>query len=621
VVARELRHCGSAYHPDLRTHLGFSFEMSESQNRRLRWSLATVSALGLGLALFSAFSSGVSFHIGAIPFSARDASRPLAVGVLAGAAAIWLFDRRSGELSSWERLIRWSGWLAAVIAVLTMIVGIHFGIFVASGADAYGYVTEASLLANLHLRMPEPLMAVVPSLGSSVAPLGYRPGTIAGTIVPVYSPGLPLLMAIALKVGGQDAVYYVVPVLGCVCVWLTYVMGSRIAGPRTGLMAAALLACSPTFLLQLIEPMSDVPVTGWWLAALILAMAEGKASSLSAGACATMALLTRPNLLPLALWVGMVVVWKSSRISRGLLFVAGLLPGCLAIALVNRFLYGSPLASGYGSLDTLFQWARLGANLRRYPLWLLQLHSAFIFFALAAPFTTAKKADAAVKDRGVIDPVVAWLLLGFCGVLLICYLFYIPYDTWPFVRFLLPGIPVLLVLSSAVAMWLVCQLPITWRTATMIAVCGLLGGWCMRKAANLHIFQTAASEHRCVAVGRYVERVLPQNAVLVSVIQSGSIRLYGHRTTVRWDQLTAEQFDGALRTLRKSGYAPYILLEDWEEPEFRSRFAEPSVFGRLDWPAAAQYEGYQRVRIYSLADRSRHLAGQRITTQPIPDTN
>jgi hypothetical protein len=594
--------------------------LAEIQDRRLRWSLAGVSALGIGLALIDTFSSGVSFQLGAIRFSARDASRPLAVGFLAGAAAIWLFDRRSGDRSSWERLTRWSAWLAGVVALLTVIVGIHFGIFVAGGADAYGYVTEASLLANLHLRMPEPLMAVVPSLGSSVAPLGYRPGTIAGTIVPVYSPGLPLLMAIALKVGGQDAVYYVVPVLGCVCVWLTYVLGSRVAGPRTGLVAAALLACSPTFLLQLIEPMSDVPVTAWWLAALVLAMSEGKASSLSAGACAAMALLTRPNLLPLALWVGLMVVWKSARITRSVLFVAGLLPGCLAIAILNRFLYGSPFASGYGPLETLFQWARLGVNLRRYPLWLLQLHSFFILFAAAAPFTTAKKVDPAVKDHGVMDPVVAWLLLGFCGVLLICYLFYVPYDTWPFVRFLLPGVPVLLVLSSAVAMWLMSQLPIRWRTAAMIAVCGLLGGWCLKRATDLHIFQIAASEHRYVAVGRYVERVLPQNAVVVTVIQSGSIRLYGHRTTVRWDQLAAEEFDRAVRTLRKSGYAPYILLEGWEESEFRARFEERSVFGRLDWPAAAQYNG-PGVRIYSLADRARHLAGQGIPTQQIRDTN
>ena len=67
-------------------------------------------------------------------------------------------------------------------------------------------------------------------------------------------------MALALKVAGPSAVYYVVPIFGGMAVWLTYVLGARVDGPIAGMIAAVLFAFSPLFLFQTLEPMSDVPV-------------------------------------------------------------------------------------------------------------------------------------------------------------------------------------------------------------------------------------------------------------------------------------------------------------------------------------------------------------------------
>ena len=48
--------------------------------------------------------------------------------------------------------------------------------------------------------------------------MGYRPAISGHAIVPSYSPGLPLLMAIAERAAGACGPYYVVPVMGGLCV-------------------------------------------------------------------------------------------------------------------------------------------------------------------------------------------------------------------------------------------------------------------------------------------------------------------------------------------------------------------------------------------------------------------
>jgi hypothetical protein len=84
-------------------------------------------------------------------------------------------------------------------------------------------------------------------------------------------------------------------------------------------------------------------------------------------------------------------------------------------------------------------------------------------------------------------------------------------------------------------------------------------------------------------MGRYIANELPQNAVLVSMIHSGSANFYSGRLTVRWDMLRPEQLDPLLEELRRRGYTPFILLDDFEEPQFSERFRGASQLAPLDW--------------------------------------
>jgi len=102
------------------------------------------------------------------------------------------------------------------------------------------------------------------------------------------------------------------------------------------------------------------------------------------------------------------------------------------------------------------------------------------------------------------------------------------------------------------------------------------------------------------------------------MIQSGSVRLYGGRLTVRWDIVEPTRLDETLDLLQRSGYEPYLLLEDWELPLFRKRFGGASQFGDVDWPPALAYKDISYVAVYRFADRARYRAGESIQTGRIP---
>jgi hypothetical protein len=51
--------------------------------------------------------------------------------------------------------------------------------------------------------------------------------------------------------------FAIVPLCGAIAVWLTFVLGRRFASASAGAIAALLLAASPPFLYQIVQPMSE----------------------------------------------------------------------------------------------------------------------------------------------------------------------------------------------------------------------------------------------------------------------------------------------------------------------------------------------------------------------------
>ena len=207
---------------------------------------------------------------------------------------------------------------------MLFVVAIAWGTFAAGGSDSSCYLNQARLFRSGTTHIDQPLIALAPWPRAewTFTPAGHIPSAVSRTfIVPICPPGLPLLMAgVGLIPRGE---FLVVPLCGALAVWLTFVLGRRLDSARTGAAAAVLLACSPSVLFQVVQPMTDVPAMAWWLLAAVLAIGpalspveesrEDASRPFAAGLAASMAVLTRPNLLPLAL---VLMTYVASGFSR-----------------------------------------------------------------------------------------------------------------------------------------------------------------------------------------------------------------------------------------------------------------------------------------------------------------
>ena len=586
--------------------------------------LAALGACSVALAAVVDVTGGIDWRVGPLHVRVQQPWRLLGAGLGLAAAAAWLGGAhlKAALARAWDARDRHAGWVAAGAAATAMAVGLGKGTRVAGSADAYGYVSQALLwLKGLPLQA-EPLASVVPwpFADWSLSPLGFRPGVEPGIIVPTYPPGLPLAMAASASIGGPGAVYWVVPLLGAATVWLTYLLGRRCADAASGAAAALLVAASPVFLYQLVQPMSDVPATAWWLLSLWGAAAG---LPLVAGLGAGAAVLTRPNLAPLAaLVIAAVLVHAYSRhprprpVLRAAIACALPLAAAAAfLAWLNTRLYGSPFLSGYGAAAGLFTAGNVPVNAGRYLRWLLDTQTPVVLLGLAAPFIAWFGRR---RTPGAPSSAPGWLGLGFAALVVACYLPYSPFEEWWYLRFLLPALPVLLILASSVLVRLVPATPAAVRAPLLVAGVALLGWHYVATASDRSAFALDRLESRYLAAGAFASGKLPGNAVLLSVQESGPLRMYGLRTTVRFDHLDPRGLDSAVRFLDGAGYRPYFVLEAWEETQFRDRFARSSPLGLLDWPPIAEVGSPVKVRFYDPRDRQRFLAGERVETMRDP---
>jgi hypothetical protein len=516
------------------------------------------------------------------------------------------------------------GWLPTIVALTAtlgaLVIGIRYGTFAASDTDPYGYVSQAELIASGKLRVDQRFALSLPwrEAEASFIPAGYKRAPVEGFIVPTYPAGLPLVMAVLLRVSAnRDAVYYAVPLLGALLVWTTARLGVRLYSRWLGAAAAWWLVASPPFVLQVTQPVSDVPAAAWWTLSLLLVLHTTRWAALGAGAAASMAILTRPNLVSLAAAIGAFYLWRLWRAAPSerrrawmhvVLFLLATIPGCVAVAALNNYLYGSPLSSGYAPFHELYQWKHVPFNLDRYPRWLLQIQTPFIYLGLAAPFLTRDKAR-------------AWLLAAFAGGVILPYIpyGYFGYDDWGYLRFLLPGYPALMVLSLFVGGELLRRATHRHTWYTLAATAGVLAlvVWEARLVARHGVLNLREPEQRYVTVGRYVAAAMPRNAVYISSLHAGSIRHYSGQPTINFSTLHPRALADALASLVAMGRRPYIVIEEGEEPEFKWRFDTYTDVGKLDWPPSIHSRRGPQVRIYDPAERGRFMAGEPVVTYDI----
>jgi hypothetical protein len=558
----------------------------------LRPVLLLLAGSALAWSAVIAVSGGIIFDTSWGRVSSRNPINPFVVGALALMCYVFAFRTRAeADVRSVSSLVA-PRTLAALLVAVALAVGIHWGTFVASGSDASGYVSQARLWLRGDLTTLAPEWARdAPWQDAtwSSAPLGYRPGKIPDVLVPTYSPGLPLMMAMFEVVGGSDALYYVVPCLGAIAVWMTYLLGARFAGSWAGFVAALLMLTSPTFLVMLVQPMSDIPAAALWSVALWAASRGGTLSAAGAGAAVAAAIVTRPNLAPLAGIIAVLALVTSSRRVRDLLyFAAAAAPGPIAIALLNAHLYGSPFQSGYGSLEVLYSFDRVWPNLAAYTRWLITAETPLMLLGIAAPYIVANERT----DRRLMSIIA----VVFPAAVLALYLPYFVFEVWLYLRFLLPAYPPLLAATGAVVVTLLVRArhpaPAVATAVVVVAAVAVHG------LRHSNAFALRNDERRFTQVAEYVGE-LPPGSVFVSLLHSGSIRYYAGRDVLRWELVDAASMDAAVAHIRKRGHDVYFVGDRQEEFDFKKRFATSETARELERAALVVIGG---TRVYTLAD-------------------
>jgi 4-amino-4-deoxy-L-arabinose transferase-like glycosyltransferase len=446
----------------------------------------------------------------------------------------------------------------------------------AGGSDSYGYVSQAHAWLRGGPPIPEPLVGQIGVRDADrvASPLGYRPGRHAGEIVPIYPPGLPLLMAFAMLVAGPGGAFLVSPILGAVATWCTFLLGRRFATPSAGAVASALLATNPTFLYQVVQPMSDVPVTALWTASVVLACRRRPRSWALAGLAAGAAILVRPNLAPLAAVVALAGAsagaWDAGETRRSIagrlsVFALPVAAAVVCVLSVNVAWYGSASSTGYGTADQLYSTAHILPNLRFYGTALLETNPVALPLALVAGVVLAV--------RGAW-PGPCWraaALAGWFAAVVALYLPYLSFPEWWYTRFLLPGMPALMVLVAMVLARAASEWRVPAGVTAAVAIAALVAGvWIARERS---VFGLRSAEAKYADTGRIVRTVLPARALVFAMQHSGSVRFYGERPTLRWDLLRPGDMDGLLARMRAQGRPCYAVLDPGEHDPFYARFA------------------------------------------------
>ena len=515
----------------------------------LDWALAAVLALAVLVYLV-----GVEVRVSGVTIRSHSAVR-----VLVAAAALLLVRYRVGITS-------YPAWLTR-IALLTAICGsveawFRFLLATIGGADSYGYVSASNAIASLRLIDPAPIAEWLsaPNRLALASPLGWTPSPDGSGIAPTFPIGVSAVMALFSVIGGPSAVFFVAPVAALVTLMLVYRLAREWFDAETALFAAALVAWNPLFITYAKQPMSDMPATMWVTLAAVLAVRTSHVTAFCAGLAAGAALITRPALLIAGAVIPLTAHRGPAPRLRMAISFAGFAIGVIAQMAIQGELFGSPFSTGYDAA-TLFSIGHVTANLGIFarhgwtvvgPLWIPGL---IIGLFAARPEPRSKPA------------------LIFVAVAL-PYLFYLPFDHWETLRFLLPGlVPLTVVIADGLIHIARMSRKPAVATAMIVAFMAITVGRSETQLRKSSVWDVASMETRYPLAGEWVNVNTPQQSVVLANQHSGSLRWYGKRQTLRWDFLDPNQLATTVQELQSHGATVYVALEGSEADMFDQRFA------------------------------------------------
>lgn len=486
----------------------------------------------------------------------------------------------------------------SVLAVALLVYGAVLWIYradVAGGADSSGYLNAARLLSHgvirIEPRIPEGVTSD-PRIFKAFIPFGFRAGLDDRTMVPVYSIGLPIQMAAAtMLLGEARGPFVVVPLLAILGVALVYRLGRQFELPRSwAAFGAMVLALSPIYVFQGLQPMSDLPSTVWVLAAVVAALEARRDErfSLLAGFAFGLAVVTRPTstLAVIALLIALPWTLRSF-----VMLGTGGMPWAAFLLGFNTLAYGNPFQTGYGSNSQAAIYMSLGflpERLRHYGLWMMALFTPWLVAGwLASP---------AVRS---IDAKRRWVLVTWLATYIVFYGMYKIYDQWWATRFLLPGAPALIV-GGLVAAHRALRRREEHRASAAstrflhvaIAVMAAVSvAWLGVGNARLRTFAIRDQERVYRESVRWADERIPAGSVVVTGLVSGSAFYYSDLTVVNHATVGTRFLVRIRKDTEPQGHPWYALVFPGEIVEVKKKV--PGDWQKLG--NFAQVELWQRV--------------------------
>jgi len=556
---------------------------------------ALIAAL-LALAALVALTGGFEIALGSVTLRSHSAWRILiAAGVVIGIRAWVVSSSRRAD----PRSLIPDPVFVALLTLIFLSIGYWFKYLLTTigGADSYGYVSAARMLASGRLIEAAPIADWLssPNRLALTSPLGWATAAGGGGISPTYPLGFPALMAIFSIVGGSNAVFYVSPAMALLTLWLVFRLARSWSDERTALLATALVALNPVFVTYAKQPMSDMAATAWLMLAVYSAL-DGRAGfhrCALAGAAAGAAFLTRPALLFAVALIPLLAMRGPKPFKRMLIAGIGIGVAATARLALQAYMFGNPFTTGYGSVDALFTWAALPENIDIYarhswralgPIWIGSLGVGA--WALGGARAAALGAVAAAVT--------------------LPYLFYIRFDHWETLRFLLPGIVPLTILVAIGISRMAATFSRPAVAATVIVfvtiVLGLRSEQLMRTSS---VWDIQNLEARYPLVGQWFQVNTPPNSVALASQHSGSLRWYGDRQTVRWDLLAPEELIPTVRELEAHGAIVYAALEGTEQPAFDAKFSKELAQLSVDSMGRVRNVNFLRLKTISAPSSNR----------------
>jgi hypothetical protein len=461
------------------------------------------------------------------------------------------------------------------------------------GADSYGYGSLAKMISQFKATESIKELAefnLSPDYSDLFVPPSFLRSPQPGVLSNMYPIGLPLMMAAASAIFGWEiGPFLISPLSATLTILLVYLIGLELGLSRK-LSAAGgvLLGLFPTIVEHGLILMSDVPAMFWSTVAIFAALRARKNPhwAVAAGFAFGIAILIRPSNILLLAPIAFALPMSIKSLIR---FGLGGLPVAALFFTYNFAAFGSPFKVGYTAVGVhgWFRFATFTTHLSQFVYWISILMSPTALFFWAA---TGINKSVHWRDRAMI---ISW----FAGYYLLYCLYDLKYDYdahWEYTRFLLPGIPAV-VLGFLLTIRRISDILTAWTgNGDNKSIGRFVAPLLLLPVFATSVFQVYRYNAYKVGVGmeerknaaRLAGALIPQKSLIVSLEYNGTVKYYLDRYSLRFDFIHPEQWKVVKDRVDEKGYQLYALLFYDEEP----RMAQGKIPGK--WTLIDTFYGH-----------------------------